>query len=99
MTGLSRTQLTRLVAQEHSEVQEAHYQRHRFASHFTRGDIELLAKVDEAHETLSGPPQRGFWNVSLSNTRTPITNGSDLGGAYLQQSTTCACAGITGSAG
>ena len=57
MTGLSRTQVTRLVAQyiKHSEVQEAHYQRHRFASHFTRGDIELLAKVDEAHETLSGP--------------------------------------------
>jgi transposase InsO family protein len=57
MTGLSRTQVTRLVAQytQHSEVQEVHYQRHRFASHFTRGDIELLAQVDEAHETLSGP--------------------------------------------
>ena len=57
MTGLSRTQVTRLVAQymEHSEVKEAGYQRHRFASRFTRGDIELLAEVDETHETLSGP--------------------------------------------
>ena len=57
MTGLSRTQVTRLVARymEHSEVKEAGYRRHRFASRFTRGDIEQLAKVDEAHETLSGP--------------------------------------------
>ena len=57
MTGLSRTQVTRLVAQymEHSEVKEAPYERHRFASRFTRGDIELLAEVDETHETLSGP--------------------------------------------
>ncbi len=57
MTGLSRSQVTRLVWQdiEHSEVKEAPYQRRRFARRFTRGDIELLAKADEAHETLSGP--------------------------------------------
>ncbi len=57
MTGLSRTQVTRLVGQylEHSEVKEAPYQRRRFASRYTRGDIELLAKVDEGHETLAGP--------------------------------------------
>lgn len=57
MTGRSRTQVTRLVAQyiAHSEVKEARYQRHRFASRFRRADIELLAKVDEAHERLSGP--------------------------------------------
>ncbi len=30
------------------------YRRHRFASRFGRTDIELLARVDEAHETLSG---------------------------------------------
>ena len=30
------------------------YQRHRFASRFTRGDLELLEGVDEAHETRSG---------------------------------------------
>ena len=57
MTGRSRTQVTLLVARymEHSEVKVASYRRHRFASRFTRADIELLAKVDEAHETLSGP--------------------------------------------
>jgi transposase InsO family protein len=32
--------------------------RHRFPSRYTRADIELLAKVDEAHETLSGPATR-----------------------------------------
>ena len=57
MTGRSRTQVTLLVARylEHSEVKVAIYRRHRFASRFTRADVELLAKVDEAHETLSGP--------------------------------------------
>src|SRR6266852_775768 len=56
-TGRSRTQVTRLVARylEHREVKVARYRRHRFASRFTQADIELLAKVDEAHETLSGP--------------------------------------------
>lgn len=57
MTGLSRSQVTRLVAQylEHSEVKGARYERRRFASRYTRGDIERLAKMDEAHERLSGP--------------------------------------------
>jgi len=30
----------------------------RFAQLYTRADIELLASVDEAHETLSGPATR-----------------------------------------
>lgn len=57
MTGRSRAQVTRLVARymEHSEVKEVRHRRHRFAGRFTASDIELLAKVDEAHETLSGP--------------------------------------------
>jgi transposase InsO family protein len=57
MTGRSRTQVTLLVARylEHSEVKVASYRRHRFQSRFTRADVELLAQVDEAHETLSGP--------------------------------------------
>lgn len=57
MTGRSRTQVTLLVARymKHSEVKEARYRRHRFAGRFTQADIELLAEVDEAHETLSGP--------------------------------------------
>ncbi|MEO7652382.1 MAG: integrase [Bryobacteraceae bacterium] len=57
MTGLRRSQVTRLVAQymEYSEVKEASYRRNRFPSRFTRGDIELLARVDEAHQVLRGP--------------------------------------------
>jgi len=57
MTGRGRAQVTRLVSRylKHSEVKETVYRRHQFPSRFTRADIELLAKVDEAHETLSGP--------------------------------------------
>jgi hypothetical protein len=42
MTGLSRTQVTRLVAryEEHSEVKDKGYRRHRFPSRYTRADIE-----------------------------------------------------------
>src|ERR1700681_886068 len=60
MTGRSRAQVTRLVGRylEHSEVKEVVYRRHQFPSRFTRADVELLAQVDEAHETLSGPATR-----------------------------------------
>src|SRR5439155_10343792 len=36
-------------------VQSKPYRRHCFPRRYTREDIELLALVDEAHETLSGP--------------------------------------------
>ncbi len=57
MTGLSRAQLTRLIGQyvETGEVRPRVYRRQCFPSVYTRADIELLAEVDEAHETLSGP--------------------------------------------
>jgi transposase InsO family protein len=57
MTGLSRAQVTRLIGRylKHSQVKETSYRRHRFPGRFTPADIELLAKMDEAHETLSGP--------------------------------------------
>jgi len=60
MTGLSRAQVTRLIARfrVNGELQPAHYRRHRFAQRYTRADIELLATVDEAHESLSGPATR-----------------------------------------
>ncbi len=61
MTGLSRAQaMTRLIAcyRASGELQPAHYRRHRFPQRYTRADIELLATVDEAHETLSGPATR-----------------------------------------
>ncbi len=36
-------------------MQPKAYRRRRFPTRYTREDIELLASVDEAHETLSGP--------------------------------------------
>ena len=57
MTGLSRAQITRLIARyaASGRVQVTVYRRRRFAELYTRADIELLASVDEAHEMLSGP--------------------------------------------
>ncbi len=60
MTGLSRAQVTRLIAryQAHGTVEAVNYRRHRFAQRYRRADIELLAAVNKAHETLSGPATR-----------------------------------------
>ena len=57
MTGTSRAQVTRLIRcyQPDGEVKARAYRRHRFRQRYTRADIERLAAVDEAHETLSGP--------------------------------------------
>jgi transposase InsO family protein len=60
MTGLSRAQVTRLIGQykQRGEVRARAYRRHRFAARYSAEDIALLAEVDEAHETLSGPATR-----------------------------------------
>jgi transposase InsO family protein len=57
MTGLSRAQVARLISRyrQTGVVREQRYQRNRFPVRYTAADIELLAAVDEAHETLSGP--------------------------------------------
>ena len=57
MTGLSRAQVTRLIGQyrDSGQVKARVYRRHRFAARYKPEDIALLAAVDEAHETLSGP--------------------------------------------
>jgi transposase InsO family protein len=69
MTGLSRAQITRLITQHLNgqPVQVKRYRRRRFPTRYTRADAELLAQVDEAHETLSGPAtqkilQREFYD-------------------------------------
>jgi hypothetical protein len=53
MAGLSRAQVTRLIHSfvREREVKPKAYRRNRFVSRYTRADIELLAEVDEAHET------------------------------------------------
>jgi hypothetical protein len=54
---MSRAQVTRLIAKFRTaaEVKPKPYRRHRFRACYTSADIALLATVDEAHETLSGP--------------------------------------------
>jgi transposase InsO family protein len=60
MTGMSRSQVTRLIARyiATGRVRPTVYRRRRFPDRYTRADVELLASVDEAHETLSGPATR-----------------------------------------
>ena len=60
MTGLSRAQVTRLIGQyvQCGKVKVRRYRRHRFAQRYTGVDIELLARVDEAHDSLSGAATR-----------------------------------------
>ena len=55
MTGLSRAQVTRLIAKYSATgaVKPALYGRHRFTVRYTRRDAELLAMVDEAHQTVA----------------------------------------------
>jgi hypothetical protein len=60
MTGLSRAQVTRLIAgyRKTGRVKAAAYQRARFAARYTAADVNLLAYVDKAHGNLSGPATR-----------------------------------------
>jgi transposase InsO family protein len=60
MTGLSRAQSTRLIGGyvRIGRVAAKPSARPRYQRHYTPGDIELLAAVDEAHERLSGPATR-----------------------------------------
>ena len=60
MTGLSRAQVTRLIAgyRQSGRVKSVAYQRTKFATRYTAGDVALLAYVDQAHGNLSGPATR-----------------------------------------
>jgi transposase InsO family protein len=60
MTGLSRAQVTRLIARygRCGRIAVLPYRRHRFPQRYTRADVDLLAGVDEANENLSGPATR-----------------------------------------
>ena len=56
MTGISPSQLTRLIAQfrRSGHVRVRPYQRHSFPSKYTRDDQLLLAELDSSNERLSG---------------------------------------------
>jgi hypothetical protein len=60
MTGLSRSQSTRLIGGyvRIGRVAAKPSGRPRYQHHYTPADIELLAAFDEAHERLSGPATR-----------------------------------------
>jgi transposase InsO family protein len=60
LTGLCRAQLTRLIGgyAAKGSVRVAPYQRRKFPARYTAADIRLLAYVDQAHGTLSGPATR-----------------------------------------
>jgi transposase InsO family protein len=60
LTGLSRAQVTRLIAAYTTtgRVKVTEYKRHRFAARYTKADVDLLAYVDKAHGNLSGPATR-----------------------------------------
>jgi len=57
MTGRSRAQVTRMIRQylDNGTIQSRRGRGRRFRPRYTDADITLLAEVDEAHETLSGP--------------------------------------------
>ena len=57
LSGLSRAQLTRLVARKLTEgtIRPLHERRNRFATKYTKADTALLAQTDNAHGRLSGP--------------------------------------------
>jgi transposase InsO family protein len=57
VSGLSRQQITRLIAQwmKTRQVRRRSPQRPNFPRKYTAADIVLLAEVDAAHEELSGP--------------------------------------------
>ena len=60
ITGMSRAQVTRLIAAYRSSgrVKAAAYRRTKFATRYTAADVDLLAYVDKAHGNLSGPATR-----------------------------------------
>jgi hypothetical protein len=60
ITGLSRAQVTRLIARwrQDRRLEKRLAQRPRFARRYTAEDVALLAETDTAHEDLSGPAMR-----------------------------------------
>ena len=69
MTGLSRAQTTRLITVYlgGEEVKPQPYRRRRFPRRYTGEDIALLASLDAAHETLSGPATKKLLQRACHN--------------------------------
>jgi hypothetical protein len=82
MTGGSRPRITILVAR-YMEHRRSSYRRHSFPSRYTRGDIELLAETDEAHEILAGPATRQILNASSRSSSVPSARRSSIDTAII----------------
>ena len=69
MTGRSRSQMTRLITMYllGEEVKPQPYRRRRFTQIYGRKDIALLAGIDEAHQTLSGPATKKLLHRACYN--------------------------------
>ena len=69
MTGLGRAQTTRLITMylRGEEVKPQVYRRQRFKRRYTGKDIALLADVDDAHGTLSGPATQKLFQRACYN--------------------------------
>jgi hypothetical protein len=71
LTGLSRSQITRLIEQQvrTGQVNVARYQRRQFPTRYTASDVSLLAYVDRAHGNLSGHATRRILEREFSEYR------------------------------
>ncbi len=84
MTGLSRAQATRLLGLylRGEKVTPKPYRRYRFPRRYTPADAVLLATVDEAHDTLSGPATPRILQRALDDFGDPqYQRLADLSGA------------------
>ena len=57
MTGLSRSQLTRLIAdyRKRGTLKPKEYKRYKFPKKYDLKEVALLADIDNAHNCLAGP--------------------------------------------
>jgi hypothetical protein len=86
-TGLSHAQIARLITQygQAGEVRLKRSRRRRFPTVYSSADVALLAQVDEAHETLSGPATQKILQRQFHDYGDPAYQrlGGDFGGTDL----------------
>ena len=92
VTGLSRSQTTRLIRVYMSgeAVTMRRYRRRRFPRRYSGEDIALLADVDEAHQTLSGPATKKLLEracYDFKDTRYAVLAGISVAQLYRLRST------------
>jgi hypothetical protein len=67
MTGVSESQLTRLIKKQQlrGEIDVVRGRRNKFPVTYTKEDIELLAETDNLHERLAGPATKNILEREL----------------------------------